>query len=123
MTLDTIRLNRLARSASLVLLDHSICHDHKKVKRVVYERMKKFKSRMVKTAKQNSNNPAEMVMELSTDIAMKLLEEVPEIYKFEYVANIHGIIQNLFDRLYKNILRGEQRGAPTKGKNKKAFSS
>jgi hypothetical protein len=126
MDLEQIRCNRISRLASRVLIENSVEHSLPIVKRIVHDKLVpsgKYserniaRNRMIKTAKQNSHNPAEVAMELATEITMSLLQEVPEYQKFNYVANIHQIIQNLFDRLYSNIQKGERRGA-TRTRNK-----
>jgi hypothetical protein len=113
MTSQTIKLNRLARSLSLCLINNSIYHDHEKVKRIIHN---KSRNCLIKTAKQNSSNPAEKAMEMATEITLKLLEEINESQKFTFISTIHQIIQNLFNRLYSNLLKGEQQRLTSKSK-------
>ena len=118
MILETLRLNRLARSVSLNLIENSIYIDHNKVNSIIHGRLgNRGKSNyiLVKTAKQKGSNPASQAMEMATEITLSLLGEVPEYYKFDYVTNIHQIIQNLFNRLYCNINKNQhQRVNPKK---------
>lgn len=118
MTSQTIQLNRLARSASLILLNNSVYHKHETIKNIVFKRMKKtgaLHANLVKFAKNNNSSPAAMSVELSTDIMNTLLQELPEYQKFNYITNFHTIFQALCDRLFNNLVREHPKSSKKKG--------